>query len=59
MELHITSFEELKDAIERYIKYYNEKRINKGKTWVGVRLSIGSTPWLHKNSVAVVKTTTL
>ena len=27
------SFEELKDAIERYIKYYNEKRI-KRKTWV-------------------------
>ena len=27
MELHITAFEELKDAIERYIKYYNEKRI--------------------------------
>ena len=33
MELHITALKSLKDAIERYIKYYNEKRI-KRKTWV-------------------------
>ena len=28
------SFEELKDAIERYIKYYNEKRIKEKLGWM-------------------------
>ncbi len=28
------SFEELKDAIEKYIKYYNEKRIKEKLGWL-------------------------
>ena len=59
MELHITALKSLKDAIERYIKYYNEKRIKEKLGWMSPVEYIGSTPWLHKNSVAVVKTTTL
>ena len=37
------SYEELKSAIERYIKYYNEKRIKEKLGWkspVGYRLSL-------------------
>ena len=52
------SFEELKDAIERYIKYYNEKRIKEKLGWMSP-VEYRLNTWLHKNSVAVVKTTTL
>ena len=55
---YILQLKSFKDAIERYIKYYNEKRNKEKLGWMSP-LSIGSTPWLHKNSVAVVKTTTL
>ena len=52
------SFDELKNAIERYIKYYNEKRIKEKLGWmspVAYRLAA----LVRKNSVAVIKTTTL
>ena len=32
--LDIKSFDELREAIEKYIKYYNEKRIKEKLGWV-------------------------
>ena len=47
------SFDELKETIEKYIKYYNEKRIKEKLGWMSpVQLSAK-----HRNSVAAVSTT--
>ena len=51
------SYEELKSAIEKYIKYYNEKRIKERLGWmspVQYRISLTAA----KKNVAVDKTTT-
>ena len=56
MELHITVLKSLKMLLKDIKILQREKN---RKTWVDESGWYGSTPWLHKNSVAVVKTTTL
>ena len=48
------SYEELKSEIERYIEYYNNKRIKERLGWMSP-VNIDSVSWLHKNSVAAIK----
>ena len=56
LDLHEQDF--LSQSLIDYLnELMNEKNITVAQ--VAKNSGIGSTPWLHKNSVAVVKTTTL